>query len=56
MELLKFHLCVAHAQFQNQERPGSYTHELNNILRANNLPNIIVPDDRSGQPVTGAES
>ncbi len=44
-EILKIHICVAHAQSKNQEKPGCYSYELNRILKANNLPNITIPDD-----------
>ncbi len=44
-EMLKINICVAHANYKNQERPGSYASELSKILRANNLPNIIIPED-----------
>ncbi len=44
-ELLKINICVAHAQIKNQEKPGSYTNELNKVLKANNLPDIIIPDE-----------
>ena len=54
-ELLKIHICVAHAQTKNQEKPGCYSHELNKILTMNNLPNIIIPtDDDDEQPLIGA--
>ncbi len=43
-ETLKIHICVAHAHNRNLENPGSYVEELNKILAANNLPNIITPD------------
>ncbi len=43
-ETLKIHICVAHAHYRNLENPGSYGEELNKILTANNLPNIIIPD------------
>ncbi len=44
-ELLKINIRVAHAQFKNQEKPGTYKYELNRILKANNLPSIVIPDD-----------
>ncbi len=44
-ELLKINICVAHAQFKNQEKPGTYKYELNRILKTNNLPSIAIPDD-----------
>ncbi len=44
-ELLKIHACVAHAQSKEQIKPGTYKHELNRVLRANNLPTIIIPDE-----------
>ena len=37
--------CVAHAQNQEQKNPGTYKYELNRVLKANNLPTIIIPDD-----------
>ncbi len=43
--MLKINICVAHANYKNQERPGTYASELNKVLRANNLPNIIIPED-----------
>ncbi len=55
-EVLKIHICVAHAQVKNQERPGSYAVELNKVLRPNYLPNITIPDESSKQPFTGAVS
>ncbi len=55
-ELLKIHICVAHAQVKNQETPGSYAMELNKALSANNLPNIIIPDDSTDQSEIGAVS
>ncbi len=44
-ELLKIHICVAHAQSQNQITPGTYSSELNKVLKANNLPTIIIPEE-----------
>ncbi len=44
-ELLKIHACVDHAQNQEQRKPGTYKHELNRVLKANNLTTIIIPDD-----------
>ena len=44
-ELLKIHTCVAHAQNKEQIKPGTYKYELNRVLKANNLPTIIIPDD-----------
>ena len=44
-ELLKIHICVAHAQNQNQITPGTYSSVLNKTLKANNLPTIIIPED-----------
>lgn len=44
-ELLKINICVAHAQGKNREKPGTYANELNKVLKANNLPNIIIPED-----------
>ncbi len=56
-EMLKIHICVAHAQVKNQEKPGTYAKELNKILKVNNLPDIIIPDepeDTTDEPETGA--
>ncbi len=50
-ELLKIHICVAHAQAKNQENPGSYSYELNKVLTANKLPNIIIPNDSNNVPL-----
>ena len=44
-EILKIHICAAHAQNQEQKKPGSYNYEFNRILKANNLPTIIIPPD-----------
>ena len=44
-ELLQINICVAHAKLKNQENPGSYSYELNRILKANNLPTIIIPEE-----------
>lgn len=44
-ELLKISICVAHAQCKNQDKPGTCAYELNRVLMANNLPNIIIPED-----------
>ncbi len=44
-ELLEIHTCVAHAQTQEQREPGTYKYELNRVLKPNNLPTIIIPDD-----------
>ncbi|MPC43576.1 hypothetical protein E2C01_037225 [Portunus trituberculatus] len=55
-KLLKIHICVAHTQLKNQERPGTYAEELNTVLNVNNLPNIIIPDDDAEQLVTGIMS
>ena len=41
-ETLKVNICVAHALYGNLGR-GTYAHELNRILTAYNLPNIIIP-------------
>ena len=43
-ETLKINICVAHAHYKNLENPGTYGEELNKILTANNLPNIIIPE------------
>ena len=54
-EILKIHICVAHAQTKNQEKPGCYKNVLNKILTMNNLPNIIMPtDDDYVKPLIGA--
>ncbi len=55
--MLKIHICVAHAQVKNQEKPGTYGKELNKILKVNNLPDIIKPDeseDTADEPEVGA--
>ena len=44
-EILKIHICVAHAKSKEQENPGTYSTVLNNVLKANKLPTIIIPDD-----------
>ncbi len=44
-ELLKIHAYVAHAQNQEQRKPGTYEYEVNRVLKANSLPTIIIPDD-----------
>ncbi len=44
-ELLKINICVAHAQAKNHQNPGTYSYELNKVLKANSLPTIIIPDD-----------
>ena len=41
-EILKIHLCVAHAQNKDQKNPGTYKAELNKVLKANKLPTIII--------------
>ncbi len=46
-EILKIHTCVAHAQNKEQMNPGTYKYELNRVLKANNLPTIIIPDDEN---------
>ncbi len=46
-ELLKIHICVAHAENQDQKKPGTYQYELNRTLKANNLPTIIIPDEEN---------
>ncbi len=44
-ETLKINiLCVAHAHYKNLEKPGTYGEELNKVLTANNLPNIVIPE------------
>ncbi len=55
-EILKIHICVAHAQTKNQEKPGCYNNVLNKILTMNNLPNIIIPtdDEDDEQPLLAA--
>ncbi len=59
-EMLKIHICVAHAQAKNQETPGCYSNVLNKTLTMNNLPNIIIPTDDEDvspeQPLIGAMS
>ncbi len=45
-ELLQIHAYVAHAQNQEQRKPGTYRYELSRVLKANNLPSIIIPDDK----------
>ncbi len=42
-EILKINICVAHAHYANLSNPGTYSQELNKVLTANNLPNIIIP-------------
>ena len=58
-ELLKINICVAHAHGKDQKNPGTYAYELDRTLKANNLPQIIIPDDEdtnvTGQ-TTGATS
>ncbi len=44
-ELLKINICIAHSQAKKQEKPGTYASELNKVLTANKLPNIIIPND-----------
>ncbi len=44
-EMLNIHICVAHAQNENQKKPSTYKYELNKVLKANNLPTIIIPDE-----------
>ena len=44
-ELIKINICVAHAQAKNQQSPGTYSYELNRVLKANSLPTIIIPND-----------
>lgn len=44
-ELLKIDICVAYAQSKNREKTGTYAYELNRVLKANNLPSIIILDD-----------
>ncbi|RUM28021.1 MAG: hypothetical protein DSY42_09145 [Aquifex sp.] len=60
-ELLKIHICVAHAQNKDQITPGTYKSELNKMLKVNNLPTIIIPEEpdtttnvTQGQQVVGA--
>ena len=43
-ETLLINICVTHAHYRNQENPGTYSEELNKILTANKLPNVIIPD------------
>ncbi len=42
-EILKINICVSHAHYANIANPGTYSDELNKVLTANNLPNIIIP-------------
>jgi len=55
-DLLKVNICVTHAHFKNKENPGTYAEELNKVLTANNLPNIIIPDDPVTHTSVGATS
>ncbi len=48
-ETLKINICVAHAHYQNIAKPGCYAEELNKILKANNLPTIVIPDTPDSQ-------
>ncbi len=48
-EILKIHICAAHAQNQEQKKPGSYNYEFNRILKINNLPTIIIPPEEPEQ-------
>lgn len=50
-EVLKINICVSHARSKNIENPGCYSEELNKILKANNLPNIIIPEETSPDQV-----
>ncbi len=45
-ELLNINICIAHAQNKKQQKPATYATEFNIILTANNLPNIVIPEDR----------
>ena len=54
-ELLKIHICVAHAQGRDQANPGIYSDELNRVLEENNLPKIKIPQEHvaaTGGPQT----
>ena len=52
-ELLKIHICITHAKMKEADHPGTYELELNRVLKANNLPSIIIPkDDDAGPSVT----
>ncbi len=42
---LKINICTAHAQNKNQQKPGTYATQFNKTLKANNPPNIIIPED-----------
>ena len=48
-DLLRINICMAHAQYKNKENPGSYANELNKVLKANNLPSIIIPENHNTQ-------
>ncbi len=43
-EALIINICVAHAHYKNIESPGCYAEELNKILKAKQLPTIIIPE------------
>ncbi len=48
-EILKINICVSHAHYANIANPGTYSDELNKVLTANNLPNIIIPNFNQSQ-------
>ncbi len=54
-EMLKIHICVAHARMKDTDLPGSYETELNKILKLNNLPAIKVPKD-TGTDITATQA
>ena len=37
--------CTIHAHFVNLGRPGTYASEINRMLEANGLPNVVGPAD-----------
>ena len=46
--------CIIHAHMINMARPGSYSRELNNMLKINNLPPVNAPDDVPSEQIFGA--
>lgn len=42
---LKINICIVHSHYRNIENPDIYSQEPYKILTANNLPNIIIPDE-----------
>lgn len=46
-DLLKINICIGLAESRNKNSPGTFALELNNALKANNLPTITVPDEVS---------